>query len=48
MKQFVDLEGLKLFLELFKDALANNGPLEEENPSEETEESITIGEDYGI
>ena len=26
MKQFVDLEGLKLFLELFKDALANNGP----------------------
>ena len=38
MKQFVDLEGLKLFLELFKDALANNGP----------EESTTIGEDYGI
>lgn len=24
MKQFVDLEGLKLFLELFKEALANN------------------------
>lgn len=26
MKQFVDLEGLKLFLELFKEALANNAP----------------------
>ena len=48
MKQFVDLDGLKLFLELFKEAMANNGPLEEENPSEETEESTTIGEDYGI
>ena len=50
MKQFVDLEGLKLFLELFKDALANNGPKEEEviEVIDETEESTTIGENYGI
>lgn len=41
MKEYVDLEGLKLFLELFKEALANNGPLEEENLSKETEESNT-------
>ena len=41
MKQFVDLEGLKLFLELFKDALANNGPKEEE-VIDETEESTII------
>ena len=47
MKQFVDLEGLKLFLELFKDALANNSPKEEEE-IDETEESTTIGENYGI
>ena len=47
MKQFVDLEGLKLFLELFKDALVNNGPKEEE-VIDETEESTTIGENYGI
>lgn len=40
MKEYVDLEGLKLFLELFKEALANNGPLEEEL-SEETEKSNT-------
>lgn len=41
MKEYVDLEGLKLFLELFKEALANNGPLEEEELSEETEKSNT-------
>ena len=47
MKEYVDLEGLKLFLELFKDALANNGPKEEE-VIDETEGSTTIGENYGI
>lgn len=41
MKEYVDLERLKLFLELFKEALANNGPLEEEKLSEETEKSNT-------
>lgn len=43
MKQFVDLEGLKLFLELFKEALANNGPLEEEI-EKEIEEYTNVGE----
>lgn len=39
MKEYVDLEGLKLFLELFKEALANNGPSQEEIMKEDSEES---------
>ena len=41
MKEYVDLEGLKLFLELFKEAMANNGPLQEEDINEKIEESNT-------
>lgn len=41
MKEYVDLEGLKLFLELFKEAMANNGPLQEEDINENIEESNT-------
>lgn len=37
MKEFVDLEGLKLFLELFKEALANNGTPEESSSTTDTE-----------
>ena len=37
MKEFVDLEGLKLFLELFKEALANNGTSEESSFITDTE-----------
>ena len=37
MKEFVDLEGLRLFLELFKEALANNGTSEESSSTTDTE-----------
>lgn len=42
MKEFVDLEGLKFFLELFKKAMASDS-LEKENPlkNKETKESNT-------